>query len=162
MVLQVRQRAEGAGRCRAPSCTGETLADAVKRSLRDKAGVRGLQPRQLHVFDDPDRDDRGWVLSVAHVDVVQPEQPGVAFTADTRLVPVDTRGGCPTTTPTSSRGPSSTSGPATATSPTPTDCSATSSRCASYGSPTRPSPDRSCSATRSAAPWNRNSSRPAP
>src|SRR3954453_16352008 len=43
---------------------GETLADAVDRSLRDKANVRGLHPRQLHVFDDPMRDDRGWVLSV--------------------------------------------------------------------------------------------------
>src|SRR6476660_6476404 len=50
---------------------GEVLADAVDRSLRDKVNVRGLHPRQLYVFDDPNRDDRGWVLSVAHVDVVQ-------------------------------------------------------------------------------------------
>lgn len=49
---------------------GETLADAVLRCLREKAGIRGLAPRQLHVFDDPDRDARGWVLSVAHLDVV--------------------------------------------------------------------------------------------
>src|SRR5690348_2934954 len=49
---------------------GETLADAVGRSLRQKANVRGLHPRQLHVFDDPRRDARGWVLSVAHVEVV--------------------------------------------------------------------------------------------
>jgi ADP-ribose pyrophosphatase YjhB (NUDIX family) len=48
----------------------ETLADAVLRSLTVKAGITGLAPRQLHVFDDPDRDDRGWVLSVAHVDIV--------------------------------------------------------------------------------------------
>jgi ADP-ribose pyrophosphatase YjhB (NUDIX family) len=46
---------------------GERLAEAVLRSLRDKAGVTGLDPRQLHVFDEPDRDDRGRVLSVAHV-----------------------------------------------------------------------------------------------
>lgn len=52
----------------------ETLAGAVLRSLRDKAGVDGLRPRQLHVFDDPQRDDRGWVLSVAHVDVVRAER----------------------------------------------------------------------------------------
>ncbi|MBX0301098.1 NUDIX domain-containing protein [Cryobacterium sp. 1639] len=51
---------------------GETLAQAVLRSLRDKAGIEGLQPRQLHVFDEPDRDDRGWVISVAHL-VVVPE-----------------------------------------------------------------------------------------
>lgn len=50
---------------------GETLSEAVLRSLRDKAGVRGLAPRQLHVFDAVDRDDRGRVLSVAFVDVVQ-------------------------------------------------------------------------------------------
>lgn len=46
---------------------GERLSDAVLRSLDEKVGVRGLGPRQLHVFDELDRDDRGWVLSVAHV-----------------------------------------------------------------------------------------------
>lgn len=60
---------------------GETLADAVLRSLRDKAGVRGLRPRQLHVFDDPQRDDRGWVLSVAHIDAV----PGRSLQVDEEL-----------------------------------------------------------------------------
>lgn len=49
---------------------GERLADAVLRSLREKAGVSGRAPQQLHVFDEPGRDNRGWVLSVAHVDVV--------------------------------------------------------------------------------------------
>jgi ADP-ribose pyrophosphatase YjhB (NUDIX family) len=48
---------------------GERLADAVDRSLRGKAGIDGLAPRQLHVFDDPARDERGWVLSVAHLAV---------------------------------------------------------------------------------------------
>lgn len=48
----------------------ETLAAAVLRSLRQKTGVVGLAPQQLRVFDEPDRDDRGWVLSVAHTDVV--------------------------------------------------------------------------------------------
>ncbi|WP_230011152.1 NUDIX hydrolase, partial [Microbacterium sp. Bi128] len=48
----------------------EALADAVLRCLREKAGISGRVPRQLHVFDEPGRDDRGWVLSVAHVDVV--------------------------------------------------------------------------------------------
>ena len=46
---------------------GETLADAVCRSLRSKAGLEGVIPVQLHVFDALDRDDRGWVLSVAHL-----------------------------------------------------------------------------------------------
>jgi 8-oxo-dGTP diphosphatase len=45
---------------------GETLVDAVRRSLREKAGIVGGAPQQLRVFDEPDRDERGWVLSVAH------------------------------------------------------------------------------------------------
>jgi len=48
----------------------ERLVDAALRALREKAGLTGVQPLQLHVFDAPDRDDRGWVLSVAHLDVV--------------------------------------------------------------------------------------------
>ena len=49
---------------------GETLVRAALRALAEKAGISGLDPVQLAVFDDPDRDDRGWVLSVAHLDVV--------------------------------------------------------------------------------------------
>ncbi|RDH76902.1 NUDIX hydrolase [Mycolicibacterium moriokaense] len=74
---------------------GETLARAVDRSLRDKAHVRGLHPRQLHVFDDPTRDDRGWVLSVAHVQVVRLEQLADRFADRTRLVSVDAPGRLP-------------------------------------------------------------------
>ncbi|MEC5152677.1 8-oxo-dGTP diphosphatase [Cryobacterium sp. CAN_C3] len=62
---------------------GETLADAVRRSLADKAGIRGLSPVQLQVFDAPGRDDRGWVMSVAHI-VVVPHQA----LADVAVVPV--------------------------------------------------------------------------
>jgi 8-oxo-dGTP diphosphatase len=65
----------------------ETLAHAVDRSLREKANVRGLQPRQLHVFDDPDRDERGWVLSVAHVEVVRLDRLASRFVETTRLMP---------------------------------------------------------------------------
>lgn len=49
---------------------GERLSDAVTRSLSQKAGVTGGHPSQLAVFDDPDRDERGWVLSVAHLAVI--------------------------------------------------------------------------------------------
>lgn len=48
----------------------ERLHDAVLRSLRSKAGITGREPEQLKVFDDPDRDPRGWVVTVAHLDVV--------------------------------------------------------------------------------------------
>lgn len=66
---------------------GETLSDAVLRSLREKAGVEGLQPRQLRVFDAPDRDERGWVLSVAHLVAVPADR--IPLTARTQIVPVD-------------------------------------------------------------------------
>lgn len=70
---------------------GEVLADAVNRSLAEKAGVHELRPRQLHVFDALGRDDRGWVLSVAHVAVVAPEALADRFDT-TRLVPVTAPG----------------------------------------------------------------------
>ncbi|TFB80828.1 NUDIX domain-containing protein [Terrimesophilobacter mesophilus] len=66
---------------------GERLAEAVLRSLREKAGVEGLRPRQLRVFDEPERDDRGWVLSVAHLDVVAANR--IRLVERTRIVPVD-------------------------------------------------------------------------
>lgn len=70
---------------------GETLADAVLRSLRQKAGLRRTRSQQLHVFDDPDRDDRGWVLSVAHVVLVLADDvdPVLASRQDVRVVPVE-------------------------------------------------------------------------
>jgi len=49
---------------------GERLWDAVSRSLAEKGGVTGGHPAQLAVFDDPGRDERGWVLSVAHLAVI--------------------------------------------------------------------------------------------
>ncbi|EWS81356.1 NUDIX hydrolase [Brachybacterium phenoliresistens] len=67
------------GRPRLPGAflhEGETLAGAVRRSLAQKAGLEGVAPAQLHVFDALDRDSRGWVLSVAHVVVVPAESTG--------------------------------------------------------------------------------------
>lgn len=49
---------------------GETLEQAANRALREKLGLSGLSPVQLHVFDSPTRDPRGWVISVAHIAVV--------------------------------------------------------------------------------------------
>jgi 8-oxo-dGTP diphosphatase len=95
-VLQVH-RTEGAGGVPAAGWglpgtflhEGELLLDAVQRSLREKAGVEGTRPRQLHVFDKPDRDDRGWVLSVAHMDVVRPERLDGRIAQKTRIVAAD-------------------------------------------------------------------------
>jgi 8-oxo-dGTP diphosphatase len=70
----------------------ETLTQAVARCLRDKLGVEGIRGRQLSVFDKPDRDHRDWVISVAHVAVVRPEQLhalGSGVAPETRLASVD-------------------------------------------------------------------------
>lgn len=92
-VLQVR-RAKGRGWALPGTFLheGETLADAVTRSLADKTGIHGLAPRQLHVFDALGRDDRGWVLSVAHGAVVLAGRLSMRLTGATRLVPVDAPG----------------------------------------------------------------------
>jgi ADP-ribose pyrophosphatase YjhB (NUDIX family) len=73
----------------------ETLAEAVERCLRDKIGVQGVRPQQLGVFDDPDRDNRDWVISVAHVAVVRPdhlESLGSGAAYDTRRASADRPG----------------------------------------------------------------------
>lgn len=77
---------------------GERLADAVTRSLAQKAGVTGGHPAQLAVFDDPGRDERGWVLSVAHLAVIPYAALVEAVLADpdqVRLAPVSRPGPLP-------------------------------------------------------------------
>jgi 8-oxo-dGTP diphosphatase len=66
----------------------ELLSDAALRALRDKGGVTGKAPRQLRVFDAPDRDERGRVLSVAHVDVVPEVRPAEAESEFRVLAPI--------------------------------------------------------------------------
>lgn len=48
----------------------ERLAGAARRALRDKCDIKKAKPRQLRAFDQPRRDPRGWVVSVAHWAVV--------------------------------------------------------------------------------------------
>lgn len=62
----------------------ERLSEAALRALRDKAAVTGRAPRQLHAFDALDRDERGRVVSVAHVDLV----PATSLSA-TALAPLN-------------------------------------------------------------------------
>ena len=78
--------------------SGERLADAVTRSLAQKAGVTSGHVAQLKVFDRPDRDPRGWVMSVAHLAVIPYAALADALLADpdrVRLVPVSRPGQLP-------------------------------------------------------------------
>ncbi len=72
----------------------ERLTTAVERCLHDKLGVTGVRPQQLQVFDDPDRDERDWVVTVAHVAVIRLERLDSLGSGqyDTRLMPVDRPG----------------------------------------------------------------------
>jgi ADP-ribose pyrophosphatase YjhB (NUDIX family) len=69
----------------------ERLTAAVARALRIKAGVKGADPAQLLVFDDPDRDARGWVMTVAHAALMPyaPLAAAVGQSPDVTLVPLD-------------------------------------------------------------------------
>jgi len=79
---------------------GETLAQAVERSLREKLGVQGVRPRQLYVFDDPASDHPAIVrLAKQHIRSryeaePDPERlPGSRFTLrELRLVHEDVAG----------------------------------------------------------------------
>lgn len=67
---------------------GESLMDAVHRALDTKMHLSPITTfRQLHVFDAPGRDYRGWVMSVAHYALVD-----LAVLDDVRpkqIIPVD-------------------------------------------------------------------------
>lgn len=70
---------------------GETVRDSVEATLRDKAhvSVPAARPRLLRVFDSPDRDPRGWTLSLAHALVLPPE---LVTGATGTWVPIDGTG----------------------------------------------------------------------
>ena len=69
-----------------------TVADAVADVFDRKVGIEPkvqVQPRLLRLFDDPDRDDRTWAISVAH-SVSMPESDLEG--AKGELVPVTRNG----------------------------------------------------------------------
>lgn len=79
----------------------ERLAHAVARTLNEKcdlpvAAMAGRTPRQLHVFDDPERDERGWVLSVAHLLVLPAKSLLPALTTESTLAIAPIRNGMAT------------------------------------------------------------------
>lgn len=70
----------------------ETTAQAVARTLADKAGIDlpRFTPRLLRVFSDPDRDQRAWTISLAHsVSIPHEDLAGVRG----ELTPIDAGGG---------------------------------------------------------------------
>ena len=97
-LLLVRRRGANQGTWALPGRflrERQLLADAVAVTLEEKCGLspadlRGRKPRQLHLFDDPDRDDRGWVMSMAHLLALPYERlaPVVEASPDVTLTPI--------------------------------------------------------------------------
>ena len=51
----------------------EPLEIAALRELKEETGATPAHLEQLHTFGDPDRDPRGWTVSVAYVALLAPE-----------------------------------------------------------------------------------------
>ena len=68
----------------------QTLEDAARDALGIKLGVKYATFEQLHVFDNPYRDPRGWVMSVAHMGMLPWEsaEQATAFSPDVVLRPI--------------------------------------------------------------------------
>ena len=61
---------------------------SIKRILEDKTGTSGYYVEQLATYSGPDRDPRGWSLSVAHLALVPFDHLGVEVGEDLRLMAV--------------------------------------------------------------------------
>lgn len=73
-----------------------SAGDAARRVLRDKAGITQLYVEQLSTFSGPDRDPRGWSLSVAYFSLSPFERIASALTQDhLHLVDVEEARGLP-------------------------------------------------------------------
>lgn len=56
----------------------EQLRHTVERCLMTKAGIKGAKATLLQIFDRPNRDPRGWVITAAHLMVI-PESDAQYF-----------------------------------------------------------------------------------
>jgi len=63
---------------------GETLEGAAVRELREETGITEVFLEQLYTFGDPERDPRGWVVSVAYYALVSPEKHAIHAATDAR------------------------------------------------------------------------------
>lgn len=52
----------------------ETVGEAARRELAEETGVRDVYLEQLCTFSDPNRDPRMWVMSCAHMALIDGEQ----------------------------------------------------------------------------------------
>ena len=63
---------------------GESPADAARRELLEETGITDVFLEQLYTFGAPQRDPRGWIVSVAYYALVAPAQHGLSAATDAR------------------------------------------------------------------------------
>ena len=67
----------------------ERLRDAVTRTMTAKVGIKTNRATLLDVFDEPGRDPRGWVITVAHLLVVPEDDVMLPSMTGAKWVPID-------------------------------------------------------------------------
>lgn len=53
---------------------GETITETARRELEEETGVSNVEPQQFNVYSAPERDPRGWVVSVGFVATLSQKQ----------------------------------------------------------------------------------------
>lgn len=94
LLLHRRPEAPFAGQWALPGGFIHTQEDrdaehAVRRVLKQKTGTAGYYLEQLATYTGPDRDPRGWSLSVAYLALVARHALGPGLTENVALFPVD-------------------------------------------------------------------------
>jgi 8-oxo-dGTP diphosphatase len=71
----------------------ESLETAAKRELEEETGILQGQLEQLYAYGDPDRDPRGWTVTVAYFGLLPqetlPNEDGGSDAEQVRWFPVD-------------------------------------------------------------------------
>jgi 8-oxo-dGTP diphosphatase len=65
---------------------GEALDTTARRELSEEAGLAQIFLEQLHTFGQPDRDPRGWVVTVAYYALVNGEHYQLQAATDAKAV----------------------------------------------------------------------------
>jgi 8-oxo-dGTP diphosphatase len=95
VLLTRRAHEPFAGRLALPGVILDPVADrdgteaAARRALRDKVGDVRLFLEQLFTFSGPDRDPRGWSLSVAYFGLVPAQEIRLNPGVEAEMMPVD-------------------------------------------------------------------------
>ncbi|MEJ7710987.1 MAG: NUDIX domain-containing protein [Pyrinomonadaceae bacterium] len=64
--------------------SGESPEAAAIRELKEETGIGDVYLEQLYTFGAPERDPRGWIVSVAHYALVSPDSHALSASSDAR------------------------------------------------------------------------------